>query len=256
MDPDGNNPAAVQPGVTLEQVHVDMMQALQAFHNRLATLEHAGAPAAAADAAAPVSTSSATAQSRGNKPPKPEFFKGRGVREWVEFLNNYFSAAHEPEDSRRNLAVSYLRENALLWWQSLSAEVQPDTWGALSAALVSYFAPLSATMSARDQLARTYQRASVKQYTEEFKRLLLAIPDINEAEKMDRYRRGLKTQVRLHVTFANPTRFEDLCLLADQIDSIVLPTTAVPSLHSIRTAPPEMGLAPLTPTLCRWRLGQ
>lgn len=217
---------------------------LQAFQERLGALEHAAhaaaANAAAAAANAPAAHAAGRAAPRPSKPPKPDTFSGRtdanAIRAWVAQVNNYFTAVHEPADSRLSYGVALLRDNALLWWQSLAEAERPATWETLADQLVRYFAPLSATIVARDALAKLQQRSSVKAYTNEFKRLLLNIPDMSENEKLDRYRRGLKTQVRLHVVFANPETFEQTCLLAEQIDSIIYmhrPTNPNPGANRV-----------------------
>lgn len=203
---------------------VEQQQQLNAFlmglQERVGALEVAANAVGAAQGAA-----AAAAASKPSKPPKPDTFTGRtdanAVRAWVAQVNNYFDAVNEPHGSRLSFGVALLRDNALLWWQSLGDAERAATWDQLADQLIKYFAPLSATIVARDALAKLQQRSSVKVYTNEFKRLLLNIPDMSENEKLDRYRRGLKTQVRLHVVFANPETFEQTCLLAEQIDSII-----------------------------------
>lgn len=160
-----------------------------------------------------------------SKPPKPDTFSGnhdaKKVRQWVFQVDNFFTAVSEPEARRLCFVVALLRDNALLWWQSLSANERPGDWPTFAAALVEYFAPLSATIVARDTLARLVQKSSVKSYTEEFKRLLLNIPDIAEGEKLDRYRRGLKREVRLQLALTNPASFQQACIMAEQVDSVL-----------------------------------
>ena len=160
-----------------------------------------------------------------NKPPKPQTFHANKdanlVRSWVLQVDLYFAAVSEPDSTKLNYAVALLRENALIWWQSLKPEERPRDWPSLGQLMINYFAPLSATINARDRLAKLQQKSSVRIYTDEFKRLVLNIPDISEPEKMDRYRRGLKTQVKLLTTFANPGNFDAMCLTAEQIDCIL-----------------------------------
>jgi hypothetical protein len=65
------------------------------------------------------------------------------------------------------------------------------------------------------------QRTSVAAYVKEFKDLALNIPDFSEAERLDRFKRGLKSNVRLHVALANPTTFEQAVTIAGQVDDIL-----------------------------------
>lgn len=171
------------------------LEQLNANFSQFAQSVNAQAPAAAA-AAQSAAASAAQVPHKGSKPPKPDTFSGREdsrlVRSWVLQVSNYYTATQEPEVNRLSFAVALLRNNALLWWQSLKDSERHTNWPSLGASLVEYFAPLSATIVARDNLARLVQRSSVKAYTDEFKRLLLNIPDISDSEKLDRYRRGLK----------------------------------------------------------------
>lgn len=160
-----------------------------------------------------------------NKPPKPDQFFGtddaKRVRQWVFQVENYFNVIGEPDERRVPYATTLLRKNALLWWQSLRPEERPATWADFSRVLIEYFQPLSATIVARDNLARLYQKTSVKAYVEEFKSQVLNIPDITDAEKLDKFRRGLKREVRLHVAFANPPTFDSAVTVAEQIDEVL-----------------------------------
>lgn len=160
-----------------------------------------------------------------NKPPKPDQFFGtddaKRVRQWIFQVENYFNVMNEPEARRVPYATTLLRKNALLWWQSLRPEERPAAWDDFTRVLIEYFQPISATLVARDTLARLYQKSSVKQYVEEFKAQVLNIPDITDAEKLDRFRRGLKKEVQLHVAFANPPTFDQAVTVAEQIDEVL-----------------------------------
>lgn len=197
-----------------------MYRAMPALMDRLAMLE------AAAHHAAAAAPQPATRTPPAAKPPKPDTFSGNSkdpthARAWVAQVDNYFSAVSEPEASRQSFAVALLREHALLWWVQLPVNERASTWPEFSAALLAYFVPRSASTTARDAMAKLQQRGSVRAYTAEFKKLLLQIPDIGEADKRDRYCRGLKEKVRLQVAFAGPSTFEEMCSIADQIDSII-----------------------------------
>lgn len=170
-----------------------------------------------------------------NKPPKPDSFFGtddaKRVRQWVFQVETYFTVTEEPHERRVAYATTLLRKNALLWWQSLRPEERPVVWEDFSRALIGYFQPISATLVARDALARLYLKSSVRNYVEEFKTQVLNIPDITDAEKMDKFRRGLKRDVRLHVAFANPATFDAAVTVAEQIDEVLYShrATASPS---------------------------
>lgn len=159
------------------------------------------------------------------KPPHPDCFAGtddaKRVRQWIFQVDNYFNVMNEPDDRRVGYATTLLRTNGLLWWQSLTENERPATWDTFKRGIIDYFQPLSATIVARDNLARLYQRTSVKAFVEEFKSQVLNIPDITDPEKLDKFRRGLKKDVRLHVAFANPPTFDQAVTIAEQIDEVL-----------------------------------
>lgn len=73
------------------------------------------------------------------------------------------------------------------------------------------FMPLSREKIAREQLSRAKQRdgESVTDYTSRMRGLYLAIPNIAEGEKLDRYVRGLLPYFREKVFTEEPASFED-----------------------------------------------
>jgi hypothetical protein len=183
------------------------------------------------------------------KPPKPDTFSGNSkdpthARAWVAQVDNYFSAVGEPEASRQPFAVALLREHALLWWEQLPAATRAATWPEFSKALLAYFVPSSGATSARNALAKLTQRGSVRAYTAEFKKLLLQIPDIGEADKKDHFSRGLKKDVRIQVAFSNPGTFEEMCSIAEQIDTIIFTHSAAPA-RTYGAGPSRSGPAPM-----------
>jgi hypothetical protein len=160
------------------------------------------------------------------KPPKPQTFSGerdaREVRVWAHSVGIYFDCVNQPAAHRVPYAAALLRGQALVWL--MNQPTVPDSWEAFSAAIISYFAPVGAQVNARNELARLRQLASVRAYTRRFRSLLLEITDMSEAEKMDRYRRGLKPGLQYHVNFVDPDNFEELCLTAERVDAITVST--------------------------------
>lgn len=185
-----------------------------------------------------------------NKPEKPDQFFGtddaKRVRQWIFQVENYFDVVGEPEARRVPYTTTLLRKNALLWWQSLQADERPAAFQDFKRVLIEYFQPLSATLVARDNLARLYQKSSVKSYIEEFKTQVLNIPDITDAEKLDKFRRGLKREVRLHVAFANPPTFDQAVSIAEQIDEVLYSHRGYnPRVYTPNSRGTSSGLAPM-----------
>ena len=74
---------------------------------------------------------------------------------------------------------------------------------------------------ARDELARLVQWTSVEDYTGKFMELKTRIKGISDDECLDRYKRGLKTAVRLDVERANPQDLQQAMSHALRVDDIL-----------------------------------
>jgi hypothetical protein len=79
---------------------------------------------------------------------------------------------------------------------------------------------------ARDKLAYLKPTHSVRKYNFEFTQLCLEIDDVSEAEKPDKYKRGLKPMIRTEVELSNPTTAIEAMNAAQRIDSITHQTRA------------------------------
>jgi hypothetical protein len=121
-----------------------------------------------------------------------------------------------------SLASLRLRGAALDWWRSLSMTGRcPNTWEAFKQALKGQFQTLPPVRVARDKLAIARQVGSVAQYVAHVRALHCVIADISEAEKMDRFERGLKPHLQQKVRVAHPppTTFEAMTELALTFDA-------------------------------------
>lgn len=127
---------------------------------------------------------------------KPTPFDGRSrikIEAWVNRMEAYVAA--EPPERAFTIAVSYLEGDAYTWWDSYKKTQPITSWQELRTALLARFSPLNKTLAARDKLSKWRQLKDVATYNSDFLQILLDIPDITEAEKLDRYCRGLKTYI-------------------------------------------------------------
>jgi len=60
----------------------------------------------------------------------------------------------------------------------------------------------------------------VQDYATEFRSLLLEIPGMQEEEKIDRFIRGLKDNIRMEVELREPADLNEAIKIADRYDSI------------------------------------
>ena len=144
---------------------------------------------------------------------------------WLFQFVQYADITNEPAARRPRLASTYLDGKAATWWMGLVAQ-QPNadgsqvTWQMFYDGLIAMFKPVNAKKVARDKLAVLNQTHSVVRYNSEFQQLCLQINDISEAEKLDKYIRGLKSAIREKVELDEPRTLADAMSKAQRIDSI------------------------------------
>lgn len=159
------------------------------------------------------------------KPVKPETLFGKpneNVRQWIFSVNLWLTAGHVTSDIERiTLAVSLLRDAALVWWRSIHdlAEV-PTTWEEFQSAIITAFEPINPAESARDRLATLHQSGSVRTYAFLFRSISMSIPGITDDEKKDRFIRGLKPLTMKEVKLRCPETFEEAVRMAVRFDSL------------------------------------
>ena len=119
-----------------------------------------------------------------------------------------------------------LRDNAAIWWRSHVEDADIHVvdmitdWRSFKNALTDQFKPVNAIKTARDKLASIKQVKSVQEYSANFRSLVLEIPGITEDEKIDRFSRGLKDNVRLEVELREPATLNEAIKVADRYDTI------------------------------------
>ncbi|KAF7720422.1 hypothetical protein EC973_009052, partial [Apophysomyces ossiformis] len=78
---------------------------------------------------------------------------------------------------------------AYTWLMNLEQELGPHslTWNHLKTSLLDYFKPTLSVRESRDRLANLIQTTTVEKYIDAFIELSIEIPDLSEAEKLDRF---------------------------------------------------------------------
>lgn len=173
------------------------------------------------------------------KLPEFEGKPSEDVEEWLFSLQLHFDAHDTAAHKRVKLAAASLRGTALTWWrfQVLSKEdAAPTTWDDFADALTAAFQPINPAKTARDKLANLRQTTSVAAYAHSFRNLALHIPDLHDAEKLDRFIRGLKPNTQRELAIRAPPTFEDAVNMADRYDTLVYNQQR---LHRRSTDPPH-----------------
>ena len=151
-----------------------------------------------ADAKQQLSEAKARATTSGMKsarPNKPVAFSGKPgtVEAWCSLMDFYVRLS-DPDDAC-SIACTFLDGEAFDWWKVCSQTTAVPNWESFRSALIRRFSPLNKTQVARDKLHSWRQIKDVGTFNRTFLSVLLDIPDITEAEKIDRYTRGLKRDI-------------------------------------------------------------
>jgi len=131
------------------------------------------------------------------KPGKPSPFEGKRdsltVETWlwqVDVYLNLMQAANPniavDDGTRIAFASTLLKGNAANWWfMVVQAGQAPGQWENFKATLRAEFVPQDSERRNRDKLRNLRQTASVAGYLTTFRNLVIGIPGMNEAEKLD-----------------------------------------------------------------------
>jgi len=220
------NPAAAGPSDPTPSLR-NLTQAWEDIKSHLASLRNNTASATSAEQACPYPVSRLPP---GFKTPKLEPFigkKGEDLTAWLFQAEEQFSLLNITEDDLRiRIAGMAFRGAAKTWYHSVRSPTLPDTerltsWELFKTALTEQFSPVDPIKVARDQLADLRQEGSVREYTSQFRHLCTAIKDISEAEKLDRYVRGLKPRTRREVELREPAvrTFAEASKIAERVDN-------------------------------------
>jgi hypothetical protein len=167
------------------------------------------------------------------KLPKPATFSGHKrdptPQNWVHCMENYLLANNVDLSgvSSVQLAAGYLVDSALTWYRLHLAEVDRGTtlpyadWHSFKEALLKKFVVVAPETLARTKLYTIKQTTSVRAYATEYNLCMLDIPDMTEKDRVDRFLRGLKADIRVLVELQKPPTLVEAVELATQIDSIM-----------------------------------
>ena len=190
------------------------LQQMQAQHQQeMAAMQHA-IQAAIHSAASPHPPmqphAAAVGPPRVDRPklPSPPSYDGKAAAldEWVSDLDQQFDWYQmSAEADRLRFATAYLKSAARDWWTHLGAadKAQVASWSALVDALRRRFQPVITADLARARLAVLAQgKASVHEYVSAFRKLMVSLADMGEADRLFAFARGVKpviaTQLRVH----------------------------------------------------------
>jgi hypothetical protein len=156
----------------------------------------------------------------------PDSYDGRtDVHAWLFSLRLALEGSGTPNDRFVAIASSLLQGDAAIWLRSRAtsrlAREQPLTssWAEFESDVKQQFTNVNEQQRARDRLADLRQTGSVRDYITQFRNVSLQILDMSAADQLDRFKRGLKDNVRIEVE-RDCSTLEECERIAERFDSI------------------------------------
>lgn len=157
---------------------------------------------------------------------EPETYDGTRnasiIDSWIKSIERYADFYNLDDKRTGLLALSLLRGRADTWYRSIekNEEETPASWLYLKRELVAFFRPDNAVRLARDRIANLTQTGDLMSYINAFMNLKLEIPDMSEAEALDKFGRGLSGHdLRTYVRRIDPLNMRDAIHAAMAFDS-------------------------------------
>lgn len=156
----------------------------------------------------------------------PDTFAGRrdeDVSEWLFQLDTYFRAKAVPAEQRVVVAETLLRGTALRWWMSKGHDERREAgqWEVFLQQVTQKFGKPYEKEQARERLAELRQTGSAAAYIDSFRKLLLKIDDMSNADVLFFFLRGLKADIQLKVREREPKSLEAAEQAAVQVDELI-----------------------------------
>ena len=150
---------------------------------------------------------------------------------------------------RIRFAAAHLTAVALDWWESLEQNA-PTTWLLFEEQIKARFHPANSADAARAALDVLNQQPKqlVHEYTAEFRRLLLALPRMEEGDRVFRYVKGLQPRLAGLVRLQAPKTLADAIALAARVDGLDAPSmqpTLIPLAPGGSSVAAQGGGAPM-----------
>ena len=163
----------------------------------------------------------------GVKVEKSETYSGEKTRDldtWLFQVRKHLDITTIPVRGHVPYAASLLRGNATLWWrETCEGHRRPAMWDDFCRMLRKQCRPEDYGRRGCDELAtmQQYGKESVADFVFRFRATCLKIPDLSEAEKLDRFVRALAEDIRLQVELRGPQDFHEAAMFAERADAVI-----------------------------------
>src|SRR5215218_9320527 len=105
-------------------------------------------------------------------------------------------------------------------------EKRSPNWNGFLVALRQQFVLVNTSISAYDHLQRLSQKASVNTYNHKFRAIMLELPNMDQATRMNYYLRGLKDNLRPFITMQQPANLAATETITERVDAVTFKPTA------------------------------
>jgi hypothetical protein len=163
------------------------------------------------------------------RPSPPSKFAGERhlFKEFLFNVEHYFSFYPEwfsSEQRRISFTVALLERHALTWWryrfENSHLVALPSTWEDFKTDFTDQFLDINHVHQARANMNMLYQKSSVRLLVSTMTTLKMDIPDMNDAEMLDKFMTKVKPEVGkfLFTLAPPPTTFKDASDMAIRYD--------------------------------------
>ena len=129
-----------------------------------------------------------------------------------------------PVADQVKFAGGLLEGNPASWWLTVHGIIETlpvgEQWEAFENQIKAHFQPINTAVDARTRLDQIRQRTSVLVYNTEFREIMLQLPNMDEADRIHAYLKGLKPAVANQVAMQQPTELLVAQSLANTADTI------------------------------------
>lgn len=164
------------------------------------------------------------------KLPKPSTFGGKAntAREWLEVMVQHLTSAGLTNEDPRSVrfAAALLDQKAGQWWALHKQRTGDTTCGGFRTfndfariLIEQYDDPIPET-TARERIAKLKQTGSVLSYAQQYRALLVHLPDRSEPDRIHMFIKGLKPKLMKYMLRCAPTTLENAVSMAHREDII------------------------------------
>ncbi|XP_040249281.1 uncharacterized protein [Aegilops tauschii subsp. strangulata] len=156
-------------------------------------------------------------------------FEGLDADSWIQNIEQYFSTSRTSIEQRTEIAVSYLKGEAIQWWRGTGFIVSNTPWQKFCSAITQRFAVTSVCENVK-AFHKLTQHATVAQYISEFEQQMNLMRRDNSAVPDNYYLHsfisGLNPYIQSHLECLERTDMQKAMWLARRIEKSCPPSTS------------------------------